>query len=80
MKGAKISLDIPTGISDESESLRFRANKVLTIAAPKTILLNHIDEYELYIADVGIPAEVYLRNKIDYKTLGFYQDQIAKVV
>lgn len=80
MKAKKISLDIPTGISEEKEGLRFRADKVLTIAAPKTVLLNHIDEYELYIADVGIPAEVYLRNKIDHATLGFYRDQIIQVI
>ncbi len=80
MKAEKISLDIPTGISEDGEHLRFRADKVLTVAAPKTILLNHINEYELYIADVGIPSEVYLRNKIDYIALGFYRDQIIKVI
>lgn len=80
MKAAKISLDIPTGISENEDSVRFRADKVLTVAAPKTILLNHIREYELYIADVGIPTEVYLRNKIDHATLGFYRDQIVQVV
>ena len=80
MKSEKISLDIPTGISDTLESLRFRADRVLTVAAPKTILLNHIDEYRLYIADVGIPQEVYLRNKIDFAALGFYRDQIVEVV
>jgi NAD(P)H-hydrate epimerase len=80
MKAAKISLDIPTGISEEGTSLRFRADKVLTVAAPKTILLNHINEYELYIADVGIPTEVYLRNKIDYAALGFFRDQIVQLV
>lgn len=79
MKGNKISLDIPTGICDKQESIRFRADRVLTVAAPKTILLNHIDEYKLYIADVGIPQEVYLRNKIDYATLGFYRDQIIEL-
>jgi NAD(P)H-hydrate epimerase len=80
MKSSKISLDIPTGICEEGDQLRFRAEKVLTIAAPKTILLNHIDEYELYIADVGIPTEVYLRNKINYATLGFYRDQIVHLI
>jgi len=39
-----------------------------------------MDEYELYIADVGIPIEVYLRNKIDYNVLGFSRDQIVQVV
>lgn len=80
MKGRKISLDIPTGISEEGKGVRFRAEKVLTVAAPKTILLNHIDEYELYIADVGIPTEVYLRNKINITTLGFYRDQIVQLI
>jgi NAD(P)H-hydrate epimerase len=76
----RISLDIPTGISEEGDHLRFSADKVLTIAAPKTILLNHIDEYDLYLADVGIPIEVYLRNKISYATLGFSRDQIIKLI
>ena len=80
MKADRISLDIPTGISENDGDVRFRADKVLTVAAPKTILLNHIDEYDLYIADVGIPAEVYLRNKIDVAELGFYRDQIVQVV
>lgn len=80
MKATRISLDIPSGISDGEKHVRFRADKVLTVAAPKTILMNHLDEYELYIADVGIPTEVYLRNKIDYAALGFYRDQIIKVV
>lgn len=80
MKAAKISLDIPTGISETGDHVRFRPDKVLTVAAPKTILLNHIEEYELYVADVGIPTEVYLRNKIDYSTLGFYRDQIVQIV
>ena len=76
----RISLDIPTGISEKGDHIRFGADKVLTIAAPKTILLNHIEEYDLYIADVGIPIEVYLRNKINYATLGFSRDQIIKLV
>lgn len=76
----KISLDIPSGISEEGNHIRFIADKVLTVAAPKTILLKNIDEYDLYIADVGIPTEVYLRNKIDYNTLGFSRDQIIKLV
>lgn len=80
MKADRISLDIPSGISEDGSDVRFRADKVLTVAAPKTILLNYIDEYDLYIADVGIPAEVYLRNKIDITEFGFYRDQIVHVV
>lgn len=80
IEAKRISLDIPTGISEEVGHIRFSADKVLTIAAPKTILLNHIDEYDLYIADVGIPIEVYIRNKISYANLGFSRDQIIKLV
>lgn len=80
IEAKKISLDIPTGICEGGKCFRFKADKVLAVAAPKTILLNHIDEYDLYIADVGIPIEVYLRNKISYATLGFYRDQIIKLV
>jgi len=80
IEAIKISLDIPTGICDTGTHVRFKADKVLTVAAPKTILLNHLDEYELFLADVGIPIEVYLRNKIDYASLGFYRDQIVQLV
>ena len=80
IEAKKISLDIPTGICEEEDCFRFMADKVLTVAAPKSILLKHIDQYDLYIADVGIPVEVYLRNKISYATLGFYRDQIVKLV
>ena len=34
----KISLDIPVGISKDGELLGFRANQVMTLAAPKIIL------------------------------------------
>lgn len=80
LDSTRISLDIPTGISDDEDTPRFNPHKVLTIAAPKKILIRHMDEFELYIADVGIPVEVYTRNKIDYSQLGFYRDQIVKLV
>jgi len=80
MTAVRISLDIPTGISADDQGIRFKADKVLTVAAPKTILLHHMDEYELYIADVGIPVEVYTRNKIDVQQLGFHRNQIVKLV
>ncbi len=80
MRGMKISLDIPSGISEEGDHPMFIPDKVLTVAAPKKILLNHMDAYELYIADVGIPIEVYTRNKIDYSLLGFYRNQIVQLI
>lgn len=80
MDAVRISLDIPSGICDKEDHPRFRAHKVLTVAAPKTILLNHIDEYELYVADVGIPTEVYIRNKIDVMNLGFHRDQVIQLI
>jgi len=55
----KISLDLPTGFLGEINPSTFMASKVLTLAAPKKILLNLPVETEIYLADLGIPAEVY---------------------
>ncbi|MBW6537032.1 MAG: hypothetical protein K0B11_18640 [Mariniphaga sp.] len=55
----RISLDIPTGFLGELNPSAFNASKVLTLAAPKKILLNLSADTEVYLADLGIPAEVY---------------------
>jgi len=55
----KISLDIPTGYLGDLNTVFFKADKVLTLAAPKKILY-HLDAgTELYVADLGIPEAVY---------------------
>jgi len=61
----KISLDIPTGFLGEMNSSTFNASKILTLAAPKKILLKLPKETELLVADLGIPWQVYKKFEID---------------
>ncbi len=55
----KISLDIPVGISQKGELLGFKADQVMTLAAPKVILENLPDRVGVFVADLGIPKKVY---------------------
>ena len=55
----KISLDIPVGISIDGELLGFKADQVMTLAAPKTILEQLPNGVEVFVADLGIPKKVY---------------------
>ena len=75
-KALKISLDIPTGFIGEIASPYFEADKILTLAAPKKILYNLADT-ELFVADLGIPNEVYKKFKADL--LPFYKGRIIKL-
>lgn len=72
----KISLDIPTGFLGADSSNYFCPDKVLTLAAPKRILFELDKEAEIYIADLGIPKEVYLKFGVDI--LPFYTNSIIK--
>jgi len=55
----KIALDIPTGFLGNIEEIYFKADKVITLAAPKDILYNLDLNTEIYIADLGIPKKIY---------------------
>lgn len=55
----RVSLDLPTGFLGVNTSLYFDAKKVLSLAAPKRILLALEDSIELYVADLGLPGKVY---------------------
>ena len=55
----KISLDIPTGFLGNSNMPYFHAHQVMSLAASKKILYNLPNETELFIADLGIPHQVY---------------------
>lgn len=70
----KISLDIPVGISKESELLGFKADQVMTLAAPKIILEKLPREVEVYVADLGIPKSVY--EHFNIKMPNFMQNQL----
>ncbi|MEM7379666.1 MAG: NAD(P)H-hydrate epimerase [Bacteroidota bacterium] len=55
----RISLDIPTGISSNTYQPQFQADEVLTLAAPKKILNLLPESTEIFVADIGIPKEMY---------------------
>ncbi len=74
----KVSLDIPTGFLGDSSTLHFNADKILTLAAPKKILYNLSTNTEIYIADLGIPNEVY--EKFGTAPLPFYKNNIIQLI
>ncbi len=73
----KVSLDIPTGYIGDSSVPYFKSDKVLTLAAPKRILNRLIDSIEIYVADLGIPKEVY--SKFGAEVLPFHNSPIIKL-
>jgi len=56
-----ISLDLPSGVdatTGETPRLHIQAERTLTLALPKPGLTNLVSG-EIYLADIGIPPEVY---------------------
>jgi NAD(P)H-hydrate epimerase len=74
----RISLDIPTGFDGNPHAPYFHCDKVLTMAAPKKLLYRLPDETEIFIADLGIPAEVY--RKFDIEPLAFHTNNILRLI
>jgi len=71
-----ISLDVPSGIdatTGESFGSQVQASITLTLALPKTGL-DAETSGDLWLADLGIPAEVYCRVGIDVPT-GLFGDR-----
>ncbi|NNE17906.1 MAG: NAD(P)H-hydrate epimerase [Myxococcales bacterium] len=71
-----ISLDVPSGIdatTGESSGSQVRASVTLTLALPKTGL-DAETSGDLWLADLGIPEEVYRRVGIDVPT-GLFGDR-----
>ncbi|MDF1512540.1 MAG: NAD(P)H-hydrate epimerase [Anaerolineae bacterium] len=65
-----LALDLPSGLNattGESPGVVIRANRILTLALPKTGLRNIPGA--LYLADIGIPPEVYRQVGIDVPVL-----------
>lgn len=63
-----LALDVPSGLdatSGETPGLVVRAERTLTLALPKTGLLGM--SHDLYLADIGIPPEVYEHLRIAYE-------------
>ncbi len=55
----RISLDLPSGFNKETGELLFRPDLILTMAAPKTELINFGYGPILHIADISIPQKLY---------------------
>jgi NAD(P)H-hydrate epimerase len=63
-----LSLDLPSGLdatTGETPGACVRADRILTLALPKAGL--RIVEGDLFLADIGIPPEVFRRLDIDFK-------------
>lgn len=66
----RLSLDVPSGIdatTGETPGDFIKADWTMTLALPKTGLLPNLTG-ELYLADIGIPAETYRILEIPYQT------------
>ena len=73
----RISLDIPTGFLGDTDRPFFKADKVLTLAAPKKILFNLDKTVSIYVADLGIPEAVY--KKFNMNSLPFEKRNIIEL-
>ena len=73
----RISLDIPTGISPDLSAPHFDARQVLCLAAPKEILRRLNPEVEIFLADLGLPHEVYSKYGIEQPP--FFSDQMIRI-
>lgn len=79
-----LALDLPSGldpISGQPGKPSIRATATLTLALPKTGLLNPKAEAhvgKLYLADIGVPRELYLQMGIQVPVL-FKQADIVRI-
>lgn len=73
----RISLDIPTGFLGDPSVPFFNAHQVVTLAAPKRILFNLEPSVELFVADLGIPSQVY--NEFNISALPFEKGAVLKL-
>jgi len=55
----RISLDLPSGFNRNNGDLYFKPDLILTMAAPKIELINFGHGPGLFIADIGIPRDLY---------------------
>lgn len=78
--GRVISLDLPSGVnatSGETPGQYVRADQTLTLALPKPGL-SHPDAGEIFLADIGIPPQVYQQLGIHFNPF-FGNDYLLKL-
>lgn len=72
----RISLDIPIGISEDTAQPMFKADQIVTLAAPKKILEVLPKGRDIFIADIGIPKIIY--REFDIEMPKFSGQQLIK--
>ncbi len=55
----KIAVDLPTGFSEKSTNLQFKANIICTPAFPKKILQKYMKTSNIVVIDVGLPKTIF---------------------
>ena len=73
----KISLDIPTGFLGDVNEPYFKSGQVMSLAAAKKLLYELPETVDLYVADLGIPKEVY--EQFNSTILPFQQQHLLKI-
>ncbi len=73
----KISLDLPTGFEKTTSITIFKPDIILTLAAMKTELIPLLTHSKIYLADLGLPKEVYTGFGIE-QPKGFSESGIVK--
>lgn len=67
--GVRISLDVPSGVNAATGEVMgsfINPDITMTLALPKTGLITEVTG-DLYLADIGIPAKVYEKLKLNYQ-------------
>ena len=77
-KVLKISIDLPTGISEGLESTFFNADIVCTLAVPKKLLFQKKYSPRIFLIDLGIPEQAYRNFRKDLY-LPFQNDTIVEI-
>lgn len=81
--GPILSLDTPSGLdvtTGISSTPAVRATATLTLAAPKTGLLEAPGAGELYLADISVPPEVYKRFGMTMPTGVFRDGTVVRLI
>lgn len=72
LKCKKISLDLPTGFNKVTGELIFKPDVIITLAAMKTELVPLLSHIQIFIADLGLPHEIY--TEFGIKSLPEFQE------
>lgn len=76
-KSLKISLDLPSGFDKKTGDSLFKPDIILTLAAPKTELLESPVVADIYVADIGIPLQLY--EDLGISQIPFFKSGIVRL-